>query len=92
VLSELLQNAVEHAFPDRGGAITVQLDRQAAHLCLEVVVDGVGVPDGWSIDGSANLGLRIASTLVESELNGQLEVGQRDGGGTRCAADLPLPR
>lgn len=92
VLSELLQNAVEHAFPDRGGAITVQLDRQAAHLCLEVVDDGVGVPDGWSLDGSANLGLRIASTLVESELNGQLEVGQRDGGGTRCAADLPLPR
>ena len=92
VLSELLQNAVEHAFPDRGGAITVNLDRQPAHLLLEVLDDGVGIPDAWTLDGSANLGLRIASTLVESELNGQLEVGQRPGGGTRCAADLPLPR
>ena len=71
-----------------GGARPV--GRGAEHL--DVLDDGVGVPEGWSIDGSANLGLRIASTLVESELSGQLEVGQRDGGGTRCTADLPLPR
>jgi two-component system, sensor histidine kinase PdtaS len=30
VLSELLQNAVEHAFPDRGGDITVTLERGLA--------------------------------------------------------------
>ena len=92
VLSELLQNAVEHAFPGRGGAVTVVLERQPAQLELQVLDDGVGVADDWTLEGSANLGLRIASTLVESELNGQLEVGQRDGGGTRCLADLPLPR
>ena len=92
VLSELLQNAVEHAFPDRGGSITVDLERQSARLRLQVFDDGVGIPDDWTLDGSANLGLRIASTLVESELNGQLEVGPGEPGGTRCVADLPLPR
>ena len=92
VLSEVLQNAVEHAFPKRRGTITVTLERQPSRMRLVVVDDGVGLPEGWSIDGSANLGLRIAATLVESELSGQLAVGPREGGGTSCVADLPLPR
>jgi two-component system, sensor histidine kinase PdtaS len=93
VLSELLQNAVEHAFPDRGGVISVTLERRAASLHLEVRDDGVGIPDGWSMQADANLGLQIAATLVDSELGGTLEVRRvEDGGGTRCESLLPLPR
>jgi two-component system, sensor histidine kinase PdtaS len=93
VLSELLQNSVEHAFPERGGDILVRLERRAASLHLEVRDDGVGVIDGWSLEVDANLGLRIASTLVESELGGTLEVRRAtDGPGTVCEALLPLPR
>jgi two-component sensor histidine kinase len=93
VLSELLQNSVEHAFPGRGGAVTVTLERRAASLHLAVSDDGVGVPEGWTLESDANLGLRIAATLVESELGGTLEVARDgDGPGTRCEALLPLPR
>ena len=92
VLSEMLQNSVEHAFPGRGGNIEVGLERRAATLHLAVVDDGVGVPDGWSIESNANLGLRIASTLVESELGGTLEVNPGEDGGTVCTVLLPLPR
>lgn len=93
VLSELVQNSVEHAFPGRGGTITISLERRTASLHLAVIDDGVGVPEGWSIERSANLGLRIAATLVESELGGTLEVARDPGGpGTRCELLLPLPR
>lgn len=93
VVSELLQNAVEHAFPDRGGEIVVDLARRPASLRLTVADDGVGVTDGWSIDRDANLGLRIAATLVESELGGTLDVrSQAPDAGTRCELVLPLPR
>ncbi|MTV26028.1 ATPase [Nitriliruptoraceae bacterium ZYF776] len=93
VLSELVQNSVEHAFPDRGGEIVIALERRSASLHLEVRDDGVGVPEGWTIESDANLGLRIAATLVESELGGTIEVHRReDGVGTRCEALLPLPR
>ena len=93
VLSELVQNSVEHAFPGRGGTIVIMLERRTASLHLAVIDDGVGVPQGWSIEGSANLGLRIAATLVESELGGTLEVARdEDGPGTRCELLLPLPR
>jgi two-component system, sensor histidine kinase PdtaS len=93
VLSELLQNAVEHAFPDRGGDIVVTLERRPASLHLEVRDDGVGVPEGWSLTTDANLGLQIAATLVDSELGGTLDVQRADdGSGTRCESLLPLPR
>ncbi|MFW5933147.1 MAG: sensor histidine kinase, partial [Actinomycetota bacterium] len=93
VLSELLQNAVEHAFPDRGGEVLVAFERGEASLHVEVRDDGVGIPADWSIAASSNLGLRIASTLVESELGGTLEVEPvPDGPGTRCETLLPLPR
>jgi len=92
VLSELLQNAVEHAFVAEGGTITVALGRRADALHLEVHDDGIGVPEDWSLESSANLGLRIAATLVESELGGTLEVYRSEGGhGTVCEATLPVP-
>jgi two-component system, sensor histidine kinase PdtaS len=94
VLSELVQNSVEHAFPSRGGTIVIDLERRSASLHLLVTDDGVGIPEGWSLDGDANLGLQISSTLVESELGGTLEVRRAEGDevGTICEALLPLPR
>jgi two-component system, sensor histidine kinase PdtaS len=93
VLSELLQNAVEHAFAEQGGTVTVTLGRREHSLHLEVHDDGIGLSDDWSLEADANLGLRIAATLVESELGGTLEVcGSEDGPGTTCEAMLPLPR
>ncbi len=92
VLSELLQNAVEHAFVEEGGTVTVTLERRADNLRLEVRDDGVGVAEEWGLETSANLGLRIAVTLVESELGGTLEVyPSEEGTGTTCEALLPLP-
>jgi two-component sensor histidine kinase len=90
VVSELVQNAVEHAFPDRGGSIEVTLDRGAQVLTVLIDDDGVGVPAGWSVQEAANLGLQIASTLVESELSGELTVERRDDAGTRAEIRLPL--
>jgi two-component system, sensor histidine kinase PdtaS len=93
VLSELVQNSVEHAFPNRGGTIVIELERRTASLHLTIRDDGVGVPEDWSLDGDANLGLQISVTLVESELGGTLEVMRApDGPGTLCEALLPLPR
>ncbi len=92
VLSELLQNAVEHGFAQQGGEVVVQLDRRSSALHLAVVDDGVGVAEEWDVVNDANLGLQIAMTLVESELGGTLEV-ERVGpqGGTRAVALLPVP-
>jgi len=93
VLTEVLQNAVEHGYPTgRRGRIRVGVRRLVGRLHVEVEDDGVGLPDGFDLDGSVNLGLSIVRTLVESELDGQLEMGpaHTQSGGARVAVDVPV--
>jgi two-component sensor histidine kinase len=77
VLTELLQNCVEHAFPLCNGApadarVRVAFERGPVTLRVLVADNGVGLPAGQSLESVANLGLQIARTLVESELGGTM--------------------
>ncbi len=92
VLTELLQNAVEHGYPGESseGSIVVEPERIAGRLRVTVDDDGVGLPDGFDPDTSVNLGLSIVRTLVESELGGLLELRPRPGRGARVVVDVPL--
>ncbi len=95
VLTELLQNAVEHGY-DPGeagltGSIVLTARRLVGRLHVTVDDDGRGLPEGFDLDASSSLGLSIVRTLVESELGGQLELGPRpDGAGTRAGLDIPV--
>ena len=93
VLTEVLQNAVEHGYAAEGdgGSIVVAPRKLVGRLHLTVDDDGRGLPDGFDLDGSTNLGLSIVRTLVESELGGQLELGGvPEGSGTRVVVDVPV--
>ena len=90
VLTEVLQNAVEHGFRDGEGTVELTAQRLVGRLRVTVDDDGVGLPEGFDLDGSTSLGLSIVRTLVESELDGQLEMGPRPGGGTRVVLDIPV--
>jgi len=89
VLTEVLQNAVEHGFRDGEGTVVLAAHRLVGRLRVCVEDDGVGLPEGFDLDGSTSLGLSIVRTLVESELDGQLEIGPAPGGGTRVVLDIP---
>ncbi|SOD73250.1 two-component sensor histidine kinase [Jatrophihabitans sp. GAS493] len=81
VLTELIQNATEHAFTDtESGAIVVQAARRGGMLVVMVIDDGVGLPDGFTADGSDRLGLQIVQTLVSAELGGTFEIHPRSDG------------
>ena len=95
VIAELLQNCVEHAFPydvepPRDGArVTVHFDRGDRHLRVVVADNGVGLPEGTSLDDIANLGLRISRTLLETELGGTFD-WCRGNPGTTVELHVPL--
>ncbi|MBW3577502.1 MAG: PAS domain-containing sensor histidine kinase [Actinobacteria bacterium] len=94
ILSELVQNSLEHGFSDGsgGGDVEVVLHRGQASLRLTVCDNGVGVDEGWRLESDANLGLQIANTLLVTELGGRLDVRRTSPeGGTTCIAQLPLP-
>ena len=89
VLTELLQNAAEHAFGGGAGEVTVAAVRDGSHLEVTVRDEGAGLPDG--LVGGTSLGLSIVRTLVETELRGTFTIGRGDPRGTvaRVVADLP---
>lgn len=83
-LTELVQNAAEHAYPDGGqGRVTVAVNRIRGRLRMRVSDDGVGLPADF--DPTASLGLSIVSTLVETELDGTLAFERGPRGGTTVA-------
>lgn len=90
VLTEVLQNAMEHGFAgDRSGSVTVVVAPGPAgtgtgQLAVSVVDDGAGLPAGFDIDASASLGLSIVKTLI-GELGGRLSISPRAEGGTEVA-------
>ena len=90
-LTELVQNAVEHAYPDgRSGAIDVLVERSADRLAVDVVDDGAGLPEGFDLQASTRLGLQIVRTLVAGELGGTLVLEPQSAGGTRARLSVPL--
>lgn len=93
VLTELMQNAVEHGYDDADpaatGLIVVRAERGPGGMRVTVDDDGRGLPEGFSLDGSTNLGLSIVRTLVESELGGQLQMVAGPEKGTRVVIEMP---
>jgi two-component sensor histidine kinase len=94
VLTELVQNAIEHAFPDKDtGLIEVIADRARGRLAVTIRDDGIGLPADFVADSSERLGLQIVRTLVSAELDGTVEFGSHDGGdGTAAVVTMTLGR
>ncbi|MGA0877911.1 MAG: sensor histidine kinase [Ilumatobacteraceae bacterium] len=106
VLTELLQNAVDHGFPEGsdGGTVLVQLGGTDEEIELKVINDGRGLDPHFDLDGATGLGLSIVRTLVTTELNGTISMrsgspedfeavglhNHRRGDGT--VVELRLPR
>lgn len=100
VLAELLQNAVEHAFPEAAlrpeeppvevpaGHVDLSLANDGYGLTIEVRDDGCGLPVGFDIEQTTSLGLSIVRDLVTSQLAG--EITMVSNGGTVVTIDVPL--
>ncbi len=105
VVTELVQNAIEHAY-DRDerlreeqttsagshGNVTIRAERSARWLDVVVHDDGRGLPAGFSLEKSDRLGLQIVRTLVSTELDGSLGMHDAPGGGTNVVLRVPIGR
>jgi two-component sensor histidine kinase len=95
VLTELLQNALQHGLaawrgPAAGARLLVVVQREPGALTVTVEDNGAGFPPGFSLESTNSLGLQIVRTLVETELSGQLDIRARPGGGTRASVTIPV--
>jgi two-component sensor histidine kinase len=89
VITELIYNALEHGLEQEGSKLDINIERSAKSVTVTIVDDGVGLPDGFTLSGSSNLGLQIVRTLTENELRGTLKLIS-DEKETRAELEFPI--
>ncbi|MDF0529086.1 histidine kinase N-terminal domain-containing protein [Tsukamurella sp. 8F] len=93
VVTELIQNALEHAFePGAPGTVELLAERSTRTLSVTVRDDGAGLPAEFDLHHSDRLGLQIVLTLVASELGGELNMVDGPERGTDAILTVPLQR
>jgi two-component sensor histidine kinase/HAMP domain-containing protein len=89
ILTELVTNTVKYAFPgDRRGRLRLTLKAAGDGALLELEDDGIGLPPGFELSGSAGMGLHLASALAE-QVNGSFRM-ESVAAGTRCSVEFAL--
>ncbi len=91
-LTELVQNAIDHAAP-AGAEVGVELRATRRELVVAVRNGGPGVPEGFSLDRDANLGLTIVRTFVVHDLGGTISIGPAfDAAPHGAVVEIRIPR
>jgi signal transduction histidine kinase len=87
VVAECLRNVAKHA---RATSVSVRLGVESKILNLDVVDDGIGIPQ---FQERAPSGIGIVAMRERLHLlSGSIKIGAADGGGTRVSVKLPLSR
>ncbi len=81
ILSELISNALKHAFPgDRTGRISIRLHQaEDESITLAVSDNGIGVPGDLDFIKSASLGLQTVLGIMKHQLRGEISVATDNG-------------
>jgi two-component sensor histidine kinase len=81
IVTELVMNALKHAYPDEKakGKITIAYDRVGTNWKLSISDDGVGKPEGVFAQAKSGLGTGIVKALSQ-QLNAQVETSAGAGG------------
>jgi two-component sensor histidine kinase len=89
VVTELIHNALEHGLYESGTHLRIELQRYSNEGLVTISDDGIGLPVGFDLLTSSNLGLQIVRTLTENELKGELNLESTEKG-TQAKLRFPL--
>jgi two-component system, LytTR family, sensor kinase len=94
-IQPLVENAIRHGISRRaaGGTLIVRAKALGDRLEVRVMDDGVGLPLGWTLEGSEGLGLSITRQRIAGlHPNGtsRFAIRNRAEGGTVVEVSLPL--
>ena len=94
LLQPIVENAIRHGVGPRlaGGQVEViaTRDRSSIHICVRD--DGKGLPEGWTFERDAGIGLRNIAARLE-HLYGRkdlLRLARLESGGVEVHIDLPI--
>ncbi len=81
VINELVSNSLKYAFPgDRKGEVQVILNSiNKKDLELIIKDNGIGLSKNFDFDNIETLGLSLTRTIVEHQLDGEIEIDRTNG-------------
>jgi signal transduction histidine kinase len=93
LLQPLVENAVHHGISRRADATRIDISarRENGRLHIAVQDDGPGLPDGWTLAGSAGIGLRNTSERLQYLYGDAASLELHDTGGTGARVRVVLP-
>jgi len=94
-IQPLVENAIRHGISRRasGGTLVVRAKPEGDRLEISVMDDGVGLPLGWTLEGSEGLGLSITRQRIAGlhpDGTSRFAIRNRAEGGTVVEVSLPL--
>jgi two-component sensor histidine kinase/integral membrane sensor domain MASE1 len=86
IVTELVTNALKHAFPEQTGTVRISLTEGAEQLELLIADDGVGLPEETELAARDSFGFKLVAMLAE-QLQGSVQITR--GGGTAFLVRFP---
>jgi PAS domain S-box-containing protein len=89
IINELITNSLKYAFKGRNkGILSITGSEDHQSLTLIVADNGVGMPEGITLENQTSLGLRLVKTLA-GQLHGTVAIDHT--GGTKFVFVIPKP-
>ena len=84
IINEIVSNSLKHAFKDgRKGEISIRLNQTEPDMFrLEIGDNGIGMPEGFSVETSDSLGIQLIQALTD-QLEGTMQVENNPGNGVK---------
>ena len=79
IINECVTNSFKYAFEKDHGNITISLRNDGSKYLLKISDDGKGIPDSVDINKPKTLGLKLISTIVKSQLMGEMNYQKEEG-------------
>ncbi len=96
IVQPLVENALKHGLTSRvqAGTLAVRASVRDGRVRIDVEDDGVGLPEGWTMNASRGTGLRNLASRLAAEFGDQaaLAVSARHDGGVLASITLPFVR
>lgn len=87
IVNELITNSMKYAFKGRdSGSISLFVETEKGSIRLLYADDGIGLPRGFTLEGSEGFGLQLVALLTE-QMGGTLHIETR--GGARFVLQFP---
>ena len=89
ISNELITNSLKYAFKEKkGGILSITASEDPHGLTFIVADNGVGMPEGITLENQASLGLRLVHTLT-GQLHGTVTIDRTEG--TKFVFTFPKP-